>query len=213
MTALVLAGGRGRRLGGTEPGDKARVEIAGRPLIEVVVASIPDPVEVVIVGPETATARGARSVRWVQEQPAGAGPVAAVAAGLAIAETPWLAILPGDAPRAGGAIAALARVIGDTDVAAVVDPTTGRPHPLVALWRRAALTRAVDRVAESGGLVDRAAYELYHSATPSEVVDHGHWVLDVDTPTDVTRETTQANRAGERGGVGSPSHPDGRMGS
>lgn len=183
VSALVIAGGQGRRLGGTEFGDKMQVLVDGRRLIDIVLASIPDDVGVVLVGPELETER---PVLQVQERPIGGGPLAAIAAGVEVATTPWVAIVPGDAPRAGLSIEPLAAAIGDGDVAAVAESTSGRLHPLIALWRRAALVGALGTVSP---LTNRAASTLYRSLRPITVVDEGCWGLDVNSPADLARES------------------------
>lgn len=75
---VVLAGGRGARLGGV---DKAAIVVGGAAVLDRVLAVVPRPVPVVVVGPEHPTAR---PIRFTREEPAGGGPAAAVAAGIAV---------------------------------------------------------------------------------------------------------------------------------
>lgn len=77
-TAVVLAGGRGSRMGGV---DKPRIEVDGRTLLARVIAGIPTDVPIVMVGPMHDDAI-ARKVRVVREEPVFGGPVAALAAAL-----------------------------------------------------------------------------------------------------------------------------------
>ncbi|MFT4082535.1 MAG: NTP transferase domain-containing protein, partial [Nocardioides sp.] len=72
--AIVLAGGRGSRLGGV---DKATLEIGGRSLLHRVLAACADAAEVVVVGDPVA----GTEARFVREQPPYAGPAAALLAG------------------------------------------------------------------------------------------------------------------------------------
>ncbi|MFV0434875.1 MAG: molybdenum cofactor guanylyltransferase [Leucobacter sp.] len=76
--AVVLAGGRGSRLGGA---DKANLELHGARLIErtVSAARAVGAEQIVVVGPQTSAVPGAIVVR---ENPSFAGPLAALAAGL-----------------------------------------------------------------------------------------------------------------------------------
>jgi len=76
FAAVILAGGGARRLSGV---DKPAIEIAGRSLLDRAVASVAGADPVVVVGPRRALAVG---VRWTREDPPGAGPLAALAAGL-----------------------------------------------------------------------------------------------------------------------------------
>jgi molybdopterin-guanine dinucleotide biosynthesis protein A len=79
--AVVLAGGAARRLGGT---DKAAVPIGGRMLLDRVLGACAAADLTVVVGPRRPTAR---PVRWAREEPAGGGPLPALAAGLAALAT------------------------------------------------------------------------------------------------------------------------------
>jgi molybdopterin-guanine dinucleotide biosynthesis protein A len=74
--AVVLAGGRGQRLGGE---DKAALELAGATLLDRALRAVEGARTVVVVGDERPTGR---PVLWTREQPAYGGPVAAAYAGL-----------------------------------------------------------------------------------------------------------------------------------
>jgi molybdopterin-guanine dinucleotide biosynthesis protein A len=75
--AVVLAGGAARRLGGA---DKPALPVGGRMLLDRVLAACAVADSTVVVGPRRPTVR---PVRWAREEPAGGGPVPALAAGLA----------------------------------------------------------------------------------------------------------------------------------
>ncbi|MBK4346801.1 molybdenum cofactor guanylyltransferase [Lacisediminihabitans changchengi] len=74
--AVVLAGGRSARLGGTA---KALLEIAGRSLLDLTLDAVTDARRTVVVGDVTVRP----GVLLTRENPAFGGPVAATAAGLA----------------------------------------------------------------------------------------------------------------------------------
>jgi hypothetical protein len=85
--AVVLAGGASRRMGQ----DKTTLYVGGLTLLDRVLASVAGAGRVVVVGPQRPVAREvvvgpqrpvAREVVWALEEPPGAGPVAALAAGL-----------------------------------------------------------------------------------------------------------------------------------
>jgi molybdopterin-guanine dinucleotide biosynthesis protein A len=76
MDAIVLAGGRGARLGGV---DKADLVVGGQTLLERALAATAGANRTVVVGPRRPTSR---PVTWAREHPPGGGPVAALAAGL-----------------------------------------------------------------------------------------------------------------------------------
>ena len=75
--AVVLAGGRARRLGGM---DKAALEIRGRSLLGIALAACAGARYRVVVGPERLTDE---PVRWARESPVGSA-LAALGAGLAV---------------------------------------------------------------------------------------------------------------------------------
>ncbi|MDO8121578.1 NTP transferase domain-containing protein [Isoptericola sp. b490] len=139
---LVLAGGSGERLGGV---DKARVRLAGRTMLDRVLAAAPDARRTVVVGPPHLARPG---VPAVLEEPASGGPVAGIAAGLAAldpaGEVP-VVVLACDVPRAARAVPSLLDALGSADVAHLVD-ADGRAQLLVAAYRRPALREALGRL-------------------------------------------------------------------
>ncbi|WP_020494997.1 molybdenum cofactor guanylyltransferase [Sciscionella marina] len=80
--AIVLAGGAARRLGGV---DKPMLRVGARSLLEQMLAALDGADQRVVVGPRRSEVTG---VGWTREQPAGSGPVAALAAGLAALTAP-----------------------------------------------------------------------------------------------------------------------------
>jgi molybdenum cofactor guanylyltransferase len=92
VTAVVLAGGQGRRMGR----EKCMIELGGRPLIEWMVEGAGRVFErVIICGPLELARPGVPA--FPDEQP-GAGPLAGILAGLKAAGTPWIMALPCDSP-------------------------------------------------------------------------------------------------------------------
>src|SRR5437868_6931200 len=93
--ALVLAGGRARRLGGI---DKALLEIRGVTMLDRVLgAAAPNCDQLVVVGAVRET--GVAGVRFTIEPEPGGGPVPAVAAGLdRVPEAEQVVVLPVDLP-------------------------------------------------------------------------------------------------------------------
>ena len=90
--ALVLAGGRARRLNGT---DKPALLVGGVSLLDRVLAACADARRTVVVGPERPTSR---PVTWCREDPPGGGPVCALRAGLRHVTAPRVALLAADLP-------------------------------------------------------------------------------------------------------------------
>jgi molybdenum cofactor guanylyltransferase len=139
VDALVPSGGRAVRMGGAKPA----LEVGGVPLLARVTAALTSVETVVVVG---STVPGARADVVCLEEPPGAGPVAAVAAGLRHVRAPVVLLLGADLPFVTtDTVAALLRARGDADRAVAVDDT-GREQPLLSAWRTAALEAALRRV-------------------------------------------------------------------
>ena len=137
FSAVLLAGGTGARLGGT---DKASIEYDGRTLLEHCLDALVDAHEVVVVGPQVRTSR---TVTFTREDPAGGGPAAGLLAGRdALLRPPVeLAVLAVDMPHVtaatfrrlraasvgfGGAF--LTDAAGRRQLAGVLDPVALDAH-------------------------------------------------------------------------------------
>ncbi len=162
--AIVLAGGRSRRFGG---GDKLLHMVGERPLLAVVIeaARAAGATPIVLVGPPRPRVDDGCVV--VREQPPGAGPLAAAAAGVGALQPEPPAevfLLAGDLPHLDApalrSLAAELAAAAAADAVAAVDHE-GRLQPLVSIWRTARL-RA--RLAELGRLADRPLRSLYDRA-------------------------------------------------
>lgn len=179
---IVLAGGRGTRLGGR---DKPGLVVAGRTLIGAVVAAgtVAGARQVIVVGPERA---GLDGVSFVTEEPPGAGPVPALRRGLAEATAPWTAVLAADLPFLRPADVGALRRAADGHHGAVLADDAGRPQWLVGCWRTETLRRAAAGYhgTSLGGLLGPLRPVLVRPASiPGEPPS---W-LDCDTPEDLER--------------------------
>ncbi|MFL6065847.1 MAG: NTP transferase domain-containing protein [Friedmanniella sp.] len=195
VVAVVLAGGTSRRFGRdklAEPwGDGATT------LLDAVLAGLPEGIEVLVVGPERATAR---RVRFVREDPPGGGPGAALVTGLRAALAAGagrIAVLPADAPAAGRAAAELLGRLGSSpgQRAVVATDEEGREQPLqLALVASAA--RALVAAAPGGGDGASARALLRNLDPPATRVALGPEVLfDIDTPTQLMAWRLQSSAA------------------
>jgi len=132
--AIVLAGGRGERLGGVSKSD---IVIGDTALLDVALAALAGAAEVVIVG-----GPGREGVRWTLEDPPGGGPAAGVLAGVAAladgrGASPWTLVLAVDTPGAADAVPVLLGARAK-DGAWIVD-ADGRAQQLLAVYRTTAL--------------------------------------------------------------------------
>ncbi|WP_198671742.1 NTP transferase domain-containing protein [Desertihabitans aurantiacus] len=143
--ALVLAGGRARRLDGAS---KPEVELRGRRLVDHVLGAVTGADAAVVVAPETLVLP--EGVRRTLESPPSGGPVAGLVAGLAAladGRTPGqvTVVLGCDAPFVAGALPRLlAALAADPQLdGAVLADTDGRRQWLSAAYRTEALRRAL----------------------------------------------------------------------
>ena len=190
--AIVLAGGRGHRLGDVDKPELA--DRAGRTLLDRVLAAVSGAL-VVVVGPERNLAPGIISVL---EDPPGGGPAAAVAQGCAALETSpvpegrlppdgLIAVLAADLPYVtAGTIDRLSASVHSDPAAGgavLIDPSARR-QDLVGVWRHGPLLAAVRRRDSWHG---RALTELLAPIPVIEVPALGEETADIDTPDDLRR--------------------------
>jgi molybdopterin-guanine dinucleotide biosynthesis protein A len=101
ITGLVLAGGRGQRMGGVDKGLQA---FRGRPLVAHAIERLaPQVHEILVSANRNASAYQAFAARVIADDSSNGlesypGPLAGILAGLRAARTPWLAVVPCDAP-------------------------------------------------------------------------------------------------------------------
>ena len=185
--AVVLAGGRARRLGGV---DKPALPVRGQPLVTAALQAVTGAGRVVLVGPDrpdlAVPAALAGRLRATREEPPGGGPVAAVAAGLDLVHAPVTVVLAGDLPFVTAtAVDRLRAALPGHPVAVAVDPG-GRPQLLLAAWDTAAL-RAALRAAPAPGRAMRELFDGLAAARVGLAVEPGNppaW-FDCDTAEDL----------------------------
>jgi molybdopterin-guanine dinucleotide biosynthesis protein A len=174
--AIVLAGGRARRFGGV---DKVLIEVGGKTLLERALAAARRARSTVVVGPERP---GFENASWLLEDPPRSGPVHALLAGLGAGSAPHVAVLAADLPFVSVAVVErLVASVGDADGAVAVDGS-GRDQYLLAVYRRAALRSALEKLPSSvGAPLHRAVASLELVRIEDESASS-----DCDTPDDVT---------------------------
>jgi molybdopterin-guanine dinucleotide biosynthesis protein A len=191
LAAIVLAGGRARRLGGV---DKPGIRLGHRSFVGAVVmaATRAGASRIVIVGPERAelaaelaeAGAAGSAIEFTCERPAGAGPVPALRAGLDLVTEPWLLLLAADLPfLTAAALRGLVAAAGDDRGAVLADPA-GRSQWLMSCWRTPELRAALAGYAGSslrGLLAPLPRVDVAAAAVPGEPP---YW-LDCDTPEDV----------------------------
>ena len=151
LTGLILAGGRGQRLGGV---DKGLQPWRGRPLVDHALARLaPQVGEVLISANRNAADYAARGARVLADASGDfPGPLAGILAGLRAASTPWLAVVPCDSPRLPADLfARLAAGLGDAPGAVV---ERGRLEPVCCLLSTALADDLAGYLAEGGRKVE-----------------------------------------------------------
>lgn len=187
--AVILAGGRARRLGGV---DKPALAVGGVPLLRRVLAAVADAEPRVVVGAPAVALPDA--VRRTREEPPGGGPVAATAAGLALvpADVELVALLAADLPfLTATAVTALREAAARAGCeGAVYEDVDARPQWLCGVWRvralrgrLAALPAGVGGVSLRALLGDATVARLRH---PPDHPDPPPW-FDCDTRADLAR--------------------------
>ena len=131
VTGCILAGGRGRRLGGAV---KPLLVVDGERIVDRqrrVLAPLVAELLIAVAGPGPLAELGLATV--VDRHP-DAGPLAGVDAALAARDRPWLLVVAGDMPDLRAEVLALLLAARRPDVDAVVPRIGGYPEPLLAVY-------------------------------------------------------------------------------
>jgi molybdopterin-guanine dinucleotide biosynthesis protein A len=152
ITGIVLAGGQGRRMGGV---DKGLQLLAGKPMIEHVIARLsPQVDEIVINANQNLDKYGALGHEVAPDVTSGfAGPLAGLQAGLQAASHDLVVTAPCDSPfLPEDLVKRLSESLGDNDLA--VAKTGTQVHPVFALVRRALLEHLTAYLEAGGRKID-----------------------------------------------------------
>lgn len=175
-SALILSGGESRRMGQ----DKAGLMLSDKPLIEHVATALQPLFAQTVVS--VRHKRRDCAYRQVCDDPAHAGPLAGLAAGLSDAKTGWVFAVACDMPFIGAAL--IERLAGLRDGCdAVVPVAAGHPQPLAAFYATRTLVQAQQILGSAGPHSLRALlarlnvrYVAHHEAGE---------LFDLDTPDDL----------------------------
>ncbi|MFL6700184.1 MAG: molybdenum cofactor guanylyltransferase MobA [Vitreoscilla sp.] len=189
ITGLILAGGRGQRLGGV---DKGLQPWRGRPLVDHALARLgPQVGEVMISANRNTPAYAARVTRVLADTSDDfPGPLAGILAGLRAAATPWLAVVPCDSPTLPlDLVERLAQGLGDAP-GAVVQRDHGdgvrRLEPVCCLLSTALADDLAQHLAQGGRKVENwlARHAL---PVPFDRPDDAAAFANINTPADLQR--------------------------
>jgi len=178
MKTIVLTGGTSKRF----RKDKSTALLNGKTLLEVLTDGLED---LVIVGPETSVV-----AKYIRENPIGAGPVAAIGAGLKEVDTELVAIFATDMPFAPRILKHLSEALIN-DAALPID-CDGYAQPLAAIYRTSALKKAIDSF---DSLENRSVKELIAKLNIDRVpLVETEFLLDIDTQADLVKAIDLASR-------------------
>lgn len=134
VTAAILAGGAGRRVGGD---DKGLMALAGKPLIKHVIAALRDQADRILICANRNLDAYAQFGTFVADAKQGFhGPLAGIATALVHCRTLWLLTVPVDAPEPPRDLLRRLRASADgTGADAAVAHDGERRQPLFALYK------------------------------------------------------------------------------
>ena len=161
VTAIVLAGGQGRRMGGV---DKGLVTLGGKPMVAHVLDRIlPQVAEVLINANQNADRYGALGYPVVADAVGGfAGPLAGLHAGMIRAMNALVVTVPCDSPfLPADLVARLSAALDASHAQLAVARTFDQPHPVFCLVRRDVLPH-LDAFLAGGGRKIDAWYATLH---------------------------------------------------
>jgi molybdenum cofactor guanylyltransferase len=185
IAGLILAGGRGTRMGGK---DKGLVEFNGKPMVQHVLAALrPQVAEVLVNANRNEEAYRQTGCRVVSDAVTGfAGPLAGISAGMHAVTRSHVLVLPCDGPFVPAWLAqrlwAASAGKDDTIVAA---HDGERLHPTFALLPVSVLDDLDAYLASGGHKIDTFYYR--HTFTPVDFSDYPQAFLNINTPEDVEK--------------------------
>ena len=191
VTAIVLCGGRARRLGGV---DKPLTDLGGKPLLAHVIARLEPIVDqfVLSVGQEAARYERFGHPLVTDDDP-DQGPLAGIVSALAAANTPWILTTPADTPfLPSNLVTALAPVCARRGAAVVSAGGHRQNLTMLVDQRRAASLAGFYR---SGG---RAAHRWLVANGVDEVEFPRDGFLNINTPADLAVARAQVNQRSRR---------------
>lgn len=190
--AIVLAGGRGTRLGGTH---KPAIPLAGRPLVGRLLDVFDDIATVVVGLPDGVPDELRSRITVTREHPPGGGPVAALAEGVRCfgPKTALVAVAAADMPfLTRGHFDRLVDSLGEHDAA--VPTTDGRCQWLASVWRLDGLRRALGAIGDPANQAVRTlAAPLDVQFAPMTRPDELRELFDIDTPNDLDEARRMTN--------------------
>lgn len=190
VTAVVLAGGMARRMGGD---DKGWVELDGKALIEHLLAVIVPQVSSCLINANRNRVRYA-ALGWpvIGDLEAGyQGPLMGILSGLQAATTDWVLVVPCDSPRLpADLLPRLLREVrhGGAEIAVAHDGI--RLQPVVALLRRSLAPSLAQALADGERKIDR--WYAQHKMVAVDFSDQPGAFVNINRPGDLMQLASSA---------------------
>lgn len=170
ISGVILAGGLGRRMGGT---DKGLQELRGKPLVQWVIERLSPQVDELLINANQNGARyAAFGYRVVPDQiPDFAGPLAGLHAALTTASHPLVATAPCDSPfLPTDLVSRLYQALTAQQAEIAVARTFSQAHPVFCLCRRELLPHLSDYLARGERKFERWYSTLHAVEVPFDDV-------------------------------------------
>ncbi len=182
-TAVVLAGGRARRMSGV---DKGLIEIAGKTMLEWVVEALRPQCRYLLISANRHTDDYARlsGCRVISDEiPDYAGPLAGVASALHVCKTQYLVIAPCDSPLIRpDLVPRLYQALVDDDADLSVAHDGRRMQPVFALLKCELQQSLLGYLADGGRKIDPWYHQ--HFTAQADFRDCDNMFLNINTPED-----------------------------
>jgi molybdopterin-guanine dinucleotide biosynthesis protein A len=182
VTAVILAGGKARRMGGV---DKGLVPINGRPMISWVIDALRPQVADVLVNANRNHGRYGEFGCPVMDDGDSEfrGPLAGMASGMHAARTPYIAVVPCDSPLIGGELVQRLFEVVATSGAPVAAAHDGeRLQPVFALLSCELLDDLAGYLDAGERKIDR--WYARHGYETVDFSDVAEWFANINAPDD-----------------------------
>ncbi len=189
ITGVILAGGRGRRMGGL---DKGLYPFADKPLIEWVIAALAPQVHRLLINANRSLdLYDAYGVPVVKDAVAGyPGPLVGIMSAMEVAATPWIAVVPCDTPLVPrDLVARLGDALIGQGAEVAIAHDGQRAQPLHALLP-VALAAVLKRFIASG---ERKVEDWYagRRCAMADLRDHAEGFANINSPADAALLSTR----------------------
>ena len=180
ITAVILAGGQARRMGGQ---DKGLVEVNGRPMIEHIIAALKPQVDRIVISANRNIERYQRYGFPVIKDIMGDyfGPLVGMASAAQASESPWLLTVPCDSPFVPAELAATLYRAAEANQAEISVAHDGdRMQPVFALLQRDLLPSLLAYLEEGGRKID--TWYAQHRLAQADFSQWPDAFLNINTP-------------------------------